>query len=179
MFTTDRHLPFTEPNQFSPCPPPYFLRIHFNIILPSKSRSSKWSSFLQFLHQITVRTSPSPLRFKTRGREIFWTHPDRLWGSTHPIQWERGSFPGVKWPGHEADQSPRSSAEVKTRLELYNYMFSWRREQQLFYFYSYFIIFQLFCSSYTRFIYFILKLRRCNIKICKTALGAGTRYRNM
>jgi hypothetical protein len=24
-----------------------------------------------------------------------------------------GDFPGVKWPGHEADHSPPSSAEVK------------------------------------------------------------------
>ena len=105
-------------------------------------------------------------------------------GSTHPIQRKRRSFPGVKWPGREADQSPRSSVEVKKRLEPYyysTYMLSWRREQKPYYFYYmlswrreqkpyYFcyIIFQLFWSSYTRFIYFIVKLMRCNIKICKT-----------
>jgi len=46
------------------------------------------------------------------------------------------------------------------------YMLSWRREQKPYYFC--YIIFQLFWSSYTRFIYFIVKLMRCNIKICKT-----------
>jgi hypothetical protein len=30
----------------------------------------------------------------------------------------RGSFPGGKWPGHETDHSPPSSAEVK-EMELY------------------------------------------------------------
>jgi hypothetical protein len=31
-----------------------------------------------------------------------------------PIQWVPGALsPGVKWPGHEADYSPPSSAEVK------------------------------------------------------------------
>jgi hypothetical protein len=31
----------------------------------------------------------------------------------------RGSFPGVKRPGREADHSPPSSAEVKEWVELY------------------------------------------------------------
>jgi hypothetical protein len=29
-----------------------------------------------------------------------------------PIQWVRGSFPGIKWLEHAADHSPPSSAEV-------------------------------------------------------------------
>jgi hypothetical protein len=114
------------------------LNVHFNIILPSKSRSSNWALSFRFLHQITVRICPPPHRSAVQNP---WTRafldPSRqTLESTHPIQWERGTFLGVKWPGREADQSPRSSAEVKTRLELYNYspcMSSWRREQQPFF----------------------------------------------
>jgi hypothetical protein len=37
----------------------YFFKIHFNIILANKTRSSKWSLFLRFLHQNPVCASPS------------------------------------------------------------------------------------------------------------------------
>jgi hypothetical protein len=37
-----------------------------------------------------------------------------------PIQWVPGDLSlGVKWPGHEADHSPPSSAKVKECVELY------------------------------------------------------------
>ena len=46
-------------------------------------------------------------------------------GPAHPpVQWYSGSqvFPGGKVQlGHDADPSPRSSAEVKNRVELYLY----------------------------------------------------------
>ena len=38
----------------------YFLNIHFNIILPSTSISSKWLLSLKFPNQYLVRTSPLP-----------------------------------------------------------------------------------------------------------------------
>jgi hypothetical protein len=44
----------------------------------------------------------------------------------------RGSFPGVKRPGREADHSPPSSAEVKECVELYLHLPhtpSWRGSQ--------------------------------------------------
>jgi hypothetical protein len=40
-------------------------------------------------------------------------------GPTQPlIQWDVGSFPGIKQPGREVDHSPPTSAEVKG-VELY------------------------------------------------------------
>jgi len=40
--------------------------------------------------------------------------PDRLWGypASYPMG-TRGSLPGGKGPGREADDSPPSSAEIK------------------------------------------------------------------
>jgi hypothetical protein len=47
-----------------------------------------------------------------RGRDFFSA---TILGPTQlPIQWVQGSLSlGVKWPGHEADQSPPCSAEFK------------------------------------------------------------------
>jgi len=44
-------------------------------------------------------------------------HPEWLWGP--PIQWVPGVLSlGVNQPGHEADHSPPSSAEVSECVEL-------------------------------------------------------------
>ena len=41
-------------------------------------------------------------------------HPDLLWGlPTLLFDGYWGFFQGIKWPGHEIDHSPPSSAEVK------------------------------------------------------------------
>ena len=54
--------PYSEPYQSSPCPPSYFLNIHFNIILPPMVGSSKWSLSLRFLQRNPVRNYPLPIR---------------------------------------------------------------------------------------------------------------------
>jgi hypothetical protein len=57
-----------------------------------------------------------------RGWEFLSSPPrsDRLWGP-HSLLSDgtRGCFAGVKRPGHEDDDSPPSSAEVKECVELY------------------------------------------------------------
>jgi len=49
---------YLEPDQSSPfLPHPIFLKIHFNIILPSTHRSSKWSLYFKSPHQNVLCTS--------------------------------------------------------------------------------------------------------------------------
>ena len=56
----DATCPYPEPDQSSPCPTFHFLKIYFNIILPSMPRSAKWFPSLRLLHQNPVCTSPFP-----------------------------------------------------------------------------------------------------------------------
>jgi len=50
-FTSARHMPLFCARRIQSMPPSHFLKIHFNIILPSKSRSSKWFLYLRSAHQ--------------------------------------------------------------------------------------------------------------------------------
>ena len=52
--------PCTVPDQSSPYPQSHFLKINFNIILPSRPCSCKWSLSLRFIHQDLARNSPLP-----------------------------------------------------------------------------------------------------------------------
>jgi len=59
-FTTNRHLSPSTPRPIQSMPSIQFLKINFNIIIPSMHRSFKWSLSLVFPHQIPVCTSPLP-----------------------------------------------------------------------------------------------------------------------
>jgi len=48
---------YSESDQFIPCPLSHYLKIYFNIILPSTPGSSKWAFFCRFFHQNSVNTS--------------------------------------------------------------------------------------------------------------------------
>jgi hypothetical protein len=62
-----------------------------------------------------------------RGIESLWgrdfPRPVQTGPAAHPTSYTMGtgSFPGVKRPGRGLDHPPRSSAEVKERVELYLY----------------------------------------------------------
>jgi hypothetical protein len=49
---------------------------------------------------------------RTATRELLALHANEI---TNRFQqfYERGTFPGLKWPGREADHSPLSNAELK------------------------------------------------------------------
>jgi len=52
--------------------------------------------------------------------EILLTRPDRPWGPPGLLyDGYRVSLPGVKWLGRDVDHSPKSSAKVKERVQLY------------------------------------------------------------
>ena len=75
------------------CPPPvpilshsltltsHFLKIHFNIILPSASGSPQWSLSPRFPHQNPVHASPLPhTRYMPRPSSRFYHPHNIVWG---------------------------------------------------------------------------------------------------
>ena len=66
-------------------PSSHFLKIHLNIILPSKPVSPKWSLSLKFPHQNPVYASPLPHAcFITGPSHSSWFHhPNNIWWTVH------------------------------------------------------------------------------------------------
>jgi hypothetical protein len=86
-FTSTRDLSLSWPNQFGPCPPSPFLKTHFNIILPSTSRSSKWSLALRFPHQNPVWTYciPDTCCMSRLSHSSWFNHPNNIWSGVQII----------------------------------------------------------------------------------------------
>jgi hypothetical protein len=62
------------------------------------------------------------VRFPAEAGNSSLRHPVQIGSGAHPVSCPmgtRGSFPGVKRPGREADHSSPSSVEVKGCVELY------------------------------------------------------------
>jgi hypothetical protein len=68
--------------------PPYFLKIHFNIILPSTPRSSKWPLCLRSRQQNPVRTSPVSNTCHTPrpSHSSLYDYPNNIWWGVHLIK---------------------------------------------------------------------------------------------
>jgi hypothetical protein len=86
------------------------------------SQNKDWTLKLLFLKEI-IYAREKKIRFV---HEQILSHSQTTASRTAlgptqpPIQWVPGDLSlGVKRPGHEADNSPSSSAEVKERVELY------------------------------------------------------------
>jgi hypothetical protein len=59
--TTVHHRPYPQPDEPNPHPP-YFPKMHFNIILSSTHRSSEWSVRIKIINHKSVRILVFPMR---------------------------------------------------------------------------------------------------------------------
>ena len=88
----------------------------FDILFLLDTSTAFSSSRISFSVLLMLWAGRSGVSTLVKGKNFFSSpnRPERLWVplSLH-YDGYRGSFSGVKWPGHKYDHSPRSSAEVK------------------------------------------------------------------
>jgi hypothetical protein len=87
--------PYPESDQSKPCPPSHFLKIHFNITLPSKTRSYKWPPSFRTARQNSVRTSPVPhtWRMPHPTHSSWFGHPNNIWWEIQIVKLSCYIFP--------------------------------------------------------------------------------------
>jgi len=79
-FTTARHLSIFWARSSQSTPPPYFLKINFNITFPSMTGSSKWPLSLRFPNQNFACMSSLPCTHHMNQPSHSWLqHPDIWW----------------------------------------------------------------------------------------------------
>jgi hypothetical protein len=96
---------------------PYFVKIHFNIILPSIRGGGMSQSVQRLGYGLDVWGS-----IFGKSWEFFSSQPrpDRLWGPPSLLsKGKTGSSPGGKVAGRETDHSPPSASEVNECVEVY------------------------------------------------------------
>jgi hypothetical protein len=87
----------------------------------SRPLNSNWNLLLQFCCisvNIAIRLQTGQLEIEilewTRHYSFFLKHPDWLWGPhIFLLCGYQGCFSGIKWQGHDVDNSPPSGAKVK------------------------------------------------------------------
>jgi len=77
--TSARNMSLSWARSIQSMSPSHFLKIHFNIILPSTPGSSKWSLSVRFHHQTPVCTCPHPHTCYMPCYLPWFGHPNNIW----------------------------------------------------------------------------------------------------
>jgi hypothetical protein len=86
--TGTHHLSLFSARSIQSMPPSHFLKIHFNILIPSTHRSSKWSVSLRPHHQNRVYTSPVSHTYHMPCwyHSSWLDHPNNIWWEVQSIK---------------------------------------------------------------------------------------------
>jgi hypothetical protein len=110
---------YPEPDQSSPRPQ-MFLKVQFNIIVLSPTRSSKWCLSLRFPNQHPVCTFPLPPPFHVPCAHPppFWfDHPNNIWWGVEIFRLLIMQSPPV--PSYLVTVRPRSSSVLNSQPKLF------------------------------------------------------------